>query len=308
MGITEFTDYISPTGVVYNFDLEDRFIVSEEGLGFPPVEYITQKGPYQNGETPIDFRLKPRTIQMIIRQDTCDRYAYWTARANLLDAIRPNYNTLNNFAPGTLRKKLPDGTLRSINVIVEEGPVFVARSPDTWDEFGYTETLRFIAHDPTFFDPIKTITLWDALVDPALPAHTVFPITFPITLGPTAYAVTKTITYTGTWLAYPTIIITGPMNGFLILNSATGEYIELNYVIAAGEVVTIDLPYGNKTITSSLGTNLIATCLTGSDLSTFHIAPKPEATGGINTIQVEVTGTDANSRVQVDFNTRYFGI
>jgi hypothetical protein len=245
---------------------------------------------------------------MIIRQDTCDRYAYWSARAALLDAIRPNYNSLNNLASGTLRKKLPDGTIRSINVAIEEGPIFVARSPDTWDEFGYTETLRFIAHDPTFFDPTKITTTWDVLVDPALPAHTVFPITFPITLGPTAYAVAKAITYTGTWLAYPTIIITGPMNGFLILNAATGEYIELNYIIAAGEVVTISLPYGNKTVTSSLGTDLIATCLTGSDLPTFHIAPTPEAAGGVNIIQVEVTGTDVNSKVVLEYNTRYIGI
>jgi hypothetical protein len=308
MGIMEFTDYITPTGVVYNFDLDDRFIMSEEGLGLPPIEYITQKGPFQHGETLVDFRLKPRTIQMIIRQDTCDRYAYWSARAALLDAIRPNYNSLNNLASGTLRKKLPDGTIRSINVAIEEGPIFVARSPDTWDEFGYTETLRFIAHDPTFFDPTSIATTWDALVDPALPAHTVFPITFPITLGPTAYAVAKTITYTGTWLTYPTITITGPMNGFLILNSATGEYIELNYIIASGEVVTISLPYGNKTITSSLGTDLIATCLTSSDLSTFHLAPAPEAANGINTIQVEVTGTDANSKVVLSHNTRYIGI
>jgi hypothetical protein len=308
MGVMEFTDYISPTGVVYNFDTSDRFLISEEGLGLPPINYITQKGPYQHGETLLDYRLGTRTIQLIVRQDSCNRYDYWSNRAALLDAIRPNYQLLNNFNPGTLRKKLPDGSIRSIDVVIDEGPTFVARSTDTWDEYGYTETLRFIAHDPTFYDPTKITTTWDVLVDPALPLHTAFPITFPITLGPTAYAVTKAITYTGSWLAYPKITITGPMNGFMILNSATGEYIEINYIISAGEVVTIDLPYGNKTITSSLGTNLIGTCSTGSDLSTFHIAPTPEATGGVNTIQVEVTGTDANSKVVLDFYTRYIGI
>jgi hypothetical protein len=308
MGIMEFTDYISPSGIVYSFDADDRFLVSEEGTGMPPIEYIIQKGPMQHGETVIDYRLGTRTIQLIVRQDTYDRYTYWTKRAGLLNAIRPNFHTLNNFGPGTLRKKLPDGSIRDLNVVIEQGPIFVAKSQDQWDEFGYTETLRFIAHDPIYFDPTKITLTFDDLVDPLLPAHTVFPTSFPITLGVTAYAVAKSITYAGSWPTFPKIVITGPMDGFLILNATTGEWIELYYIISTGEIVTIDLPYGNKTIVSSLGTDLSGAYVSGSDITTFHVAQDPEVTGGVNTFQVEVTGTDANSKVELEFYTRYIGI
>src|SRR3990172_10515412 len=128
LAVTEFTEYIAPNGSIYQFDTMDRFLMSEEGLGMPAIQYITQKGPYQHGSSLIAYRLQERTIQLILREDSCDRTAYWASRAALLDSIRPNRYVGYNFDAGVLRKKFQDGKIRDIKVVIEQGPIFTARS------------------------------------------------------------------------------------------------------------------------------------------------------------------------------------
>jgi len=158
--IAEFTDYITPDGLVYNFNDVCRFLVSQTGMGMAPVKYISQQGPLQHGETVYDFRLQKRIIQMIYRKDNDSRAAYWTARDDLLNYVRPNRQLLGTFNTGSLRKKLPNNTMRQIDVFIEKGPIFAPTSSSFWDEWGIEETLRFIAHDPTFYDPVPETATW----------------------------------------------------------------------------------------------------------------------------------------------------
>lgn len=307
LGVVEFTEFQAPNGSIYKFDTTERFLMTEEGLGLPQITYITQKGPFQHGESLIDYRLNTRTIQLVLRQDSCDRTEYWINRAALLDAVRPNRYVGYDFNPGILRKRFPDGSIREIKVIIEQGPVFAARSLDRWDEFGFTETLRFVAHDPIFYDPTvntKSFSLSSGILD-----QLVFSITFPIEFDSSYYNSGPTpVTYTGTWFSFPVITITGPQFGTTIENLSTGEKIALDYALSAGEVVTINLDYGNKTVTNAGGTNLIGTVTSDSDLSTFHIAPDPEVAGGVNDLSVASMGNNEDSSVVVTYYTRYIGI
>lgn len=153
----EFDQYITPDGEVYNLNgVQGRFVMSHTGMGLPPIEYVTQRGPFQHGETPLGFRLNPRYIQYIIRQQDCSRQGYWDLRSVLLDTLRPNRQIYPTLTPGTLRKILPNGEKRDINVFIESGLEFSPRQTDAWDEWGLTETIRFVAHDPLFFNPIET--------------------------------------------------------------------------------------------------------------------------------------------------------
>lgn len=306
--VAEFTEYIAPDGKIYPMETGDRFVISEEGLGLPITEYKTQRGPFQHGSTVYDYRLGERTIQLVLRQDACNRFDYWVNRIDLVNAVRPNRTIDGAFSAGVLRKKFPDGSIRDIKVVIQSGPVFVPNSQSYYDMFGFTETLQFVAHDPTFYDPLSRSVLWEDLVDTTALTDLIFPITFPITLGSIAFAARKTITYTGNWLAFPKITVTGPQNGFTIINETTGEFIELLYDIADGEVVTIDLPYGNKTVKNNAGTDLQGVISTDSDIASFHVAPDPEAPNGINTFKVESTGVSGNSRVLLEYNTRYIGL
>jgi hypothetical protein len=307
----EFSQYIAPDSSVYDFDEGDRFLMSEEGMGMPPINYLTQKGPFQHGETLVDYRLRPRVVQLQLRQDSCSRGDYWDRRALLINMIRPNRFIGADFVPGTLRKIFEDGSIKDLKVVIEEGPAFAPRQSGQWDEWGFTETLRFIAYDPTFFNPIQKSEFWNSLIGAGNANNWVLPWTFPFSFGGVAFNLSRTTTYLGTWLAYPKITITGPINLFRIDNISTGEYIELTYNLGSGDHIIIELPYGNKKIylnTDIPVNNLIGTVTTDSDLDSFHVAPEPEVLNGENTFVVSGTGTDANSKVLIEYYERFIGI
>jgi hypothetical protein len=460
------------------------------GWGTPPIEYITQRGTFQHGETVKDYFLTPRTIQLLIDHSFCDRDSQWAGRASLLDAIRPNRQiTATGVVPGTLRRILSDGSIRDLKVFIADGPSFDPDLGDGWQEHSFKEVLRFIAHDPVIFDPtlqsyIKDFvdasfildlqqsgkldiapvdysagtSLWSIYVGNnmltigyggsngrkagggikfnlvTIPPGSIIsaaylsvksatsnagdtvnsritgnkeinPAVFStianyqsrrgtvvggsdnlkittaqVDWNAVAHFVADTwydspeiktiiqelinqvgwisgqslvlfwddhdgrgtqssgkerlvytsedappnapklhveystagiliIPYAGTWLSYPKIIITGPLNDAVITHLETGEKLQLDYHIPAGRVVTIDLAYGEKTVKDDLGTNLIGVLTSDSDLATFHIAPDPEVSGGLNHISVVGTGESVGvTQVEIQFLNRYFGI
>ena len=489
--IREFHQYISPDGKVYNLSVpsrKGRWVAQSSGWGTPPIEYITQRGTFQHGETVKDYFLTPRTIQLLIDQSFCDRDGQWAGRASLLDAIRPNRQlTATGVVPGTLRRILSDGSIRDLKVFISEGPSFDPDLGNGWQEHSFKEVLRFIAHDPVIYDP----TLQSYVEDFDTLAHTLdlqvgfyadmahawyddiewvmqigdydyyigyesalsykggFGLRFRNTSIPSGSLITNaylsvkadeslsnddvnsritgnkevyaapftylpdyqsrrgtvvggaddtktttaqvdwntvphfvsgtwydspeiktiiqeiinqsgwtvfnpivlfwddhdargtqvndtmrhiysffsspldapklhleyttagilTIPYVGTWLTYPKIIITGPLNDAVITNLGTGEKLELDYNIPAGRIVTIDLAYGVKTVTDDLGNNLIGVLSSDSDLATFHIAPDPEVYSGVNFISSVGTGESiGTTQLEIQFYNRYFGI
>lgn len=311
----EFTSYISPDGEEYLFDDRlHKFLMSIEGEGMPPIEYITQQGPNQHGETVIDFRLNTRVVQLIHRSNGNDRLDYWDNRALLIDILRPNRNPPGVFNVGKLERKLPNGDRRRLDCFIQQGPVFTPRSPSQWDEYGFTESLRFIAHDPTFYDPVQQCYQWTLGFQDEL----IFPFTFRkgtdgngLLFATDVIDSDISISYQGTWRAYPTIEITGPLSTPTIEHVELGSRIKLNYIVSSGEVVTITTAHGNKTVQNDSGVNLIGTVDedTVADLTEFYIAPNPEVPGGTNTINV--TGASAESgttAVELAFYTRFIGI
>ena len=70
---------------------------------------------------------------------------------------------------------------------------------------------------------------------------------------------------------------------------------QLNYDIAAGEVVTFDLRYGVKEVSNNFGTNLINFITDDSDLAVFSIQPDPIVADGINTFSVSIDNGAADT-------------
>lgn len=306
---------------VYSFDDRDTFFMYDEtGWGMPAIEYITQQGPFQHGETPIDYRLKTRIIQFTHRKNACNRFGYWDNRSGIINLLRPNRQFVNTFLPGRLRKILPNGEIRDLYVLIDSGPAFTQVS-DSWNEYSFNESLRFIAHNPIIFDPELNEAAWVLESQGNLifyePVNWENRLVFEgnaldtggiwfreSSIGDVIY-----ITYTGTWQSYPMFIITGPLEKLRILNSTTNEKIELDYDVALGETVTINLEYGQKTVSNNFGTNLAGTVTTDSDLATFHLAPDPEALNGVNALTVFGDNADiANTQVKLTWYTRYIGI
>lgn len=292
---------------------DGQWLLSFTGMGMPPIKYVDQTGPYQHGSTLLDYRLQPRLIQYVHRRNAGSRSGYWWARGDFVNWIRPNRQLANSFGMGRLRKVIPSGAMLDVDAMIQQGPAFTARSNTQWDEWGYTETIRFICPDPTFYDPVQQSIEWeleayDGLIffeSPGWEEHLIFPIVF----GADAFLGYKYIIYSGTWLSYPTITITGPLNYPTIENATIGEKIAMNYEAGAGETITIGLRYGQKTVTNNLGANLIGTLTDDSDLASFHIAPDPEAPGGINQFLASGSGaTVAVSKIELAWYTRYIGI
>jgi len=306
----EFDYYIAPDGLVYSFDdAAGRWLESFTGDGLPPIEYRTERGPFQDGETVLDWVLRPRVIQYVHKRRQGSRSAYWDARADLLNHIRPNRQLVaGGRQPGVLRKILPTGATRDLYVLIEAGPRFEPREPERLDEFGISETLRFIAHDPVFFDPDEHSVTFAAVTFP----HLVFPVTL-VPGDDMVFAMgtvidTANIAYVGTWASLPIIEITGPAQQPRIENLTTGELLWMSYMVPAGRVVTINLAYGLKTVEDDLGNNLVGTLTSDSDLATFHLAPDPEAPGGVNQIEAQFGAAGAGSQIRVRWMDRYIGI
>lgn len=306
----EFDYYITPDGLTYSFHDNRlapdsvRFLMTSSDQGMPGLSLIQQRGPFQHGVTVLDYRLSPREIVLVHRRRACDREGYWDIRADILNHLRPNRQAAGQFLPGVLRKVLPGGAYRDIDVYASAGPRFEPRSLDRWDEAAFIETLRFFAPDPTFYDP--SVVQTDVAV--GFCDNLVFPFQFPFAFCGGGLIQTDTITYSGTWLSLPTIRVQGPARGALIRNLTTGEKIEFTRSIPAGLTVTADLRYGYKTLTDSSGGDWSGSLTDDSDLATFHIAPDPEAPGGVNVLSALVSGFTSDTSMSMSFYTRYIGI
>lgn len=319
--------YITPEGIQFLLDAPPhRSVLDDTGLGMPPIEYVTSRGPFQHGETMKDFWLRPRIVQMTIRHNFCNRKTYWDGRADLLNVLRPNRSTITSmlygsayygsytyggsvacqpgFAFGTLRKYYADRRIREIAVMILEGPKFEPRQRGQWDEWSFQEVLRFIAFDPIIYDPLLHIT---NLATPLVPGQLVFPITFPIVFSGSTPQVTA-LQYSGTWMEFPVIELVGPMTNPMITNDSTGETLQLLTSIPAGTVVTICTQPGNKTILGDNGVNYIGFLSADSDLTTFHLAPDPEAPGGLNQITAIASAGAVGSAINLKWYNRYIGM
>lgn len=300
----EFDYYITPDGEEHNLhDFAQRVILTDSGYGMPPIEWQTRRGPQQHGETAIDYRLRPRVVQLQLHWVGCGRDEYWAMRGLLLDIMRPNRTA--TALPGRLRKVLPNGEIRDLYVQVEEGPDFGRRSSDEWNEWSFDTLLRLIAFDPIWFDGVRR-DLDLANVGPEL----VFPIDPFIIFGPvTAIMQIVNIVALGTWHTWPIVECMGPMANPTLDNLTIGEKLQLNYTILGGRTVTIDLTPGRKTVYDDLGNNLLAYISEDSDLATFRLEVDPIAPGGINEIQVVASGVQLGvSELNLRWYNRWIGI
>ncbi len=135
-------------------DYVTRAIMSSSGYGMPEIKYIEQTGPFQHGNTLLDYRLLPRTIDMELRQSSPNRRDYWSDRASFIEMFRINKQPIAGaLYTGKLMKIQPDGTKRCIDVLFSGGVNYEFES-GTYDEFGSFNNISFIASDPTFYEPV----------------------------------------------------------------------------------------------------------------------------------------------------------
>lgn len=92
-----------------------------------------------------------------------------------------------------------------------------------------------------------------------------------------------TITNDGNARSFPVFTVLGPGRLYHIVNYTTGQRLDFDLDMMTGEVITIDLQVGQKTVMSSVRGNLTGKCIGGS-LSTWALAP------GANYVAIFVDG------------------
>lgn len=303
--------YITPDGEEYALhDPPDRFVMFYEGDGLPDIDFGTTSSPYQHGETVTEVRLLPRTINMIVRQNGCDRDAYWDLRRDMDNILRPNRTDVNNPSPGVLRRVTSDGVVRDMDCFVSKGPDYRWTSSG-WDEFSIQETLRFSARNPIMYDPeelMETVAGFQAT--PSLDTELIFPFSLPLIFGTTFTTIEKTlsINYLGNWEEYPTITVSGPATDLRIEHLQLGSLISFEgYTIPDGTVVTLDLSFARKTAIDNLGVSWLGKISDDSTLGSFRIDCDPLVPDSLNQFLISCVLGSADTFVQFDYKSRYVG-
>jgi hypothetical protein len=300
--VSERVVYQSGDGRTYPLHVPpQRVVLQEEGFGMPPIEYVTDRAPFQHGDNVRAFYLAPRAIQLVILHNFCSRAEYWEGREHLLSILRPLLNPPPP-SPGKLIYFLTGGKRRALDVYIDSGPGFTPPEGG-WREWSFTEALRFTAHDPTWYDPRERSQV---LLPTAPTTDLIFPCTFPIVFSETS-GMRSNVFYPGTWIEYPTVTIQGPITGFELLNVSNNTQIGLSEPVMEGYSVTFRLR-GVQTVMGSDGQNWLNRLSPDTDLTTFALWPHPSIPNGINEFRIGGTGTNAQTRVVIEFFDRYIGI
>jgi len=70
--------------------LTQSMLLATSGTGMAPHHFITQRGPLQDGSSPLDMRWDDGTLQLLIADSQLNRTDYFDARGALVRLLRPN--------------------------------------------------------------------------------------------------------------------------------------------------------------------------------------------------------------------------
>lgn len=83
--------------------------VDFSGFGTPPMRIISQRGPFQDGETPLSMRWDSRVAQIVVEESLTNEATYSSRRYDLVDLLRPSRVFLDKPVPFVYRKVLSGG-------------------------------------------------------------------------------------------------------------------------------------------------------------------------------------------------------
>lgn len=287
-------------------DTDTLFVSQYDGFGMPPVQRVTQEGPYQHGATQLNARLQARVITLQVARRIASTNSPWSSRNALLDMLADPDHDLYFDVDTPYRSWFLDHAYR-INVRYLDS-LTMGRSAqhDGFDRY----VVQLIADDPTWYNPEPEIITMSVTTGGT---GMEVPLIVPMTLGGTVVDVSDSFVYPGSWLSYPIVRITGPIEN-PVLTVATGvgaETEKLDFTgttIGGGTYYEIDCRYGYKTVTDNAGANQIAALTADSDLATFAIRPDPYLNDGINTFHLTGTSATAATECTITYYNRYIGI
>jgi hypothetical protein len=276
------------------------YVTGAINWGEPPITRITQRGPFQNGDTDIDYRLNPRVINLPIVVPGSQYDEMMNNREKLMQMFKPGNDTiilehvLNETSAPAFQ------TRRRIELKIAGG-----LQMDTLPgEFNIRTVVQLRAADPTWYDANqKTLQLTNTIFGTPTP----YPKPYGVPYGSSTIDNFQTVAYYGTVLTRPVIQVYGPVTNLFVVDSL-GHQINLTQPVPNGDIWTIDLRDGYKTIVDQNGANQFSALSIDSDIINWGIFPEPIVPYGANTISVGGTGTSGITAVYALYYDRYAGI
>jgi len=287
----------------YQFNEENQFdgitvyLTGAVNWGLAPQHRIVQRGPFQNGDTDIDFRLDARVVNLPIVSPASSMDESMRVRQKLMQiftAGNDNCQIYITFEGDTTTQQ------RILDVNVSGG---LTMDNDGRD-FNVRGVIQLRASNPTWY---QTYDVPVAISAQLFGTPTAYPKPYPVTYGSATINKITAIVYDGSWFTYPVIQCIGPASNLTIVDSL-GHTIIFDDPINIGDIWTIDLRYGAKTIYDQNGVSKFSSLDINSNLISWGLYPRPTMIDGINTISVSATGTDANSQVAMYYDERFVGI
>ena len=275
----------------------------------PPVERLTTKSPYQEGNTDIGFRINQKIVAFVFDILSRNPSEYYDQRNELQDIFKP----LESSSPVTI-KMVRFGETRQLQGHYIRGLEINTDDAGRMTSSGYYHrfAVELQCNEPFWINSAINSEIISLQANTELFFPIIFNDTLPdrlgIVFGSSTIDESFNITYPGQWKTYPKLILLGPLSDFILENETTDELLGLNYDISDGETVTIDLAPNVKTVRNGAGDNLNGTLSTNSDLNKFHIEADPEAPGGVNTFNVQGTNTSSSTRITIEYYTRYLDL
>lgn len=273
------------------------YLLGTINFGLAPNHRITQRGPFQNGDSDIDFRLDPRIMSLPIMAPASSIEESLSVRNKILKVFVPG----NDNAYFRMSWEYNGDTYeRAIDVQVVGGLTMDTDSKD----YNVRAVVQLRAADPTWYDTFQTTQYLSGTI---FGTPTPYPKPYPVPYGAGTINNIITINYLGSWASFPRIQCEGPATDLTIVDGL-GNIIKFDDAIPAGQIWTIDLSYGKKSVVDQSGVNKFASLNINSNLVDWGLYPNPTIPNGTNTISVSASGTDTNTEVIMYYAARYIGV
>jgi hypothetical protein len=282
------------------FDLSDKVRVahiSNDGWGLPPIERFSEQGAFQDGTTDLGFRLRPRSIQLVLLLHATDQTDYFNQREWLTYIFAPRSEPLVlRFTYGDKQRLIKCHYVDGLSL----------NSSDRIAPYSHKVGVQLQADNPLFYTPEDISIPFGIAV--TLASFSI-PWAIPWGIGASTINERISITYTGTYKAQPIIIIDGPITNAIIRNETTNEKISFQgHTIPADEMYTVDTRYGYRTVKNKAGTIVTQFLSDDSDVATFHIASTLERSDGVNSLLVTGSNTNTATQVYIQYTEHYISL
>lgn len=257
-----------------------------QGRYMPPVEFVEDDVPAQDGSRLREVRVRPREVALPIDVMVADTAALRVLMRTLVRKFSPQRGD------GRLRVLSADGTTRELWCRYRQG---LELSEAFEAGLGMQRTVVVLrAVDPFWYDLTPTAATFTS----AAPVNFLGDPFLPIKLSSDSILGEQTVTNDGDVIAWPVWTVQGPATSVVLTNVTTGQVIDLPVALTNVQSVTIDTRPFFKTVRRNDGTNLYGSLTAASSLWAL-------GSGGSTVIRTTVAGSTAETFVTLVFSRRW---